>query len=159
METDKKETIRLLMEAIKRLQHGMHQNLYRSISPKLKVSHLFVMMRLQHSAQGGIDGIRVSEIATLMGISVPAVTQVLTGLEKDGYICREMDKNDRRAVRVFLTNEGKQLMELAFRNLVERFGGLIDHLGETDSLRLVSLLDEVHSYFINGDTSTLNEIS
>lgn len=153
METDNKETIKLLMEAFKHLQHGMHQNLYRSISPKLKPSHLFVMMRLKHSARNGVDGIRVSEIAALMGISVPAVTQILTGLEKDGYILREMDKNDRRAVRVFLTPDGTQLMETAFRHLSERFGGLFDYLGEENSLKLVSLLGEVDAYFSGGDAS------
>ncbi len=157
METERQETIRVLMGTFKRLQHGVHQNMYRNMNPKLKPSHVFVMMRLRRSARNGTEGIRVSEIASSMGISVPGVTQILTGLEKDGFIRREMDPSDRRGVRVFLTPEGEKMMEPAFQHLEERFNGLIEHLGVENSRTLASLLVEVEKYFSkdngNGESS------
>lgn len=148
MDTDTSETGRLLMGSFKRLHHILHHTLFRSLSPQLKPSSLFVMMRLKRAAHSGSSGVRVSDIASTMGISTPGITQILTTLEKDGYVRREMDSEDRRAVRVFLTESGENIMAPAFRQLEESFSGMIDHLGAENSRTLASLLDQVEKYFI-----------
>ncbi len=54
----------------------------------------------------------VSELARYSGNNLPAASRVIDRMEKNGLLRREMDKEDRRAVRVFLTTEAEKLSEL-----------------------------------------------
>ena len=147
MRIDKEETALSLMECLKRLYHTLHKNVFRSFVQDLKPSPLFVLIKLLHASNSGTPGIRVSEIAASMGISVSGITQIITALEKDGYIRREMDPEDRRGVLVYLTEEGKTIMEPASHRLEESFLHLIEHLGEENSRMLVKILHDVEQYF------------
>ena len=148
MALDRQETARTLMDSFKRLHHTLHKSVFKTLGKDLKPSPLMVMMHLLRAAkQGNPDGLRVSEIAASMGISVPGVTQIITGLEKEKYVRREMDPEDRRAVLVSLTDTGRRIMKPAFQQIEENFFGLIDRLGEENSRILVKLLIEVEEYF------------
>lgn len=147
MDNDRKETALDLMEIFKRLDHTLHRKVFKIMIEDLKPSHLFVMMKLLHASKKGVYGIRVSEIAACMGVSVSAVTQIITGLEKEGHIRREMDPKDRRAVLVCLTEEGKTIMKPASKKLEENFLNLIAYLGEENSRTLVQQLLKVEHYF------------
>ncbi len=147
MHISKEETALSLMESFKRLHHTFHKNLFKTMTQDLKPSPLFVLIRLLHASKSGSPGIRVSGIAAYMGVSVSAVTQIITGLEKNGYIRREMDPVDRRAVLVCLTESGQTVMEPASHKLKENFFDLIEHLGEENSRTLVELLIKVEDYF------------
>src|SRR5262245_8093496 len=48
------------------------------------------------------------EIAAAVGVEGPTLTHQLDGLDKAGLIKRERDPNDRRAVRVELTDAGDE---------------------------------------------------
>jgi Transcriptional regulators len=156
METDAEENATQLIGVFRRLQRLMHIEMFRNIQSGQKPSQLFVLMRLKKSLRKGEDGMRVSVLASGMGISVPAVTQIVSNLEKDGYVKREMDPADRRAVLVHLTPSGEQMMEPAQRRLETAFGGLIDHLGTEKTETLVELLLETENYFtdVTGDMSS-----
>lgn len=52
-------------------------------------------------------GINLVELADLLGVSAPAVTQVLATLEKSGLIVRKPDPKDGRVKNIFLSSEGK----------------------------------------------------
>ena len=47
-----------------------------------KPGHFFIFMKLKKDAMGENKGLRVSDIASSLGVSVPAVTQILGELEK-----------------------------------------------------------------------------
>jgi len=55
------------------------------------------------------DGRKQQELADIIGIDKAAVTRALSRLEESGYIRRKEDKEDRRAMRVYLTARGKKL--------------------------------------------------
>lgn len=44
-------------------------------------------------------------------MSAPAVTKVVSGLERSGLVRRERDPSDARLVRVWLTDAGRALRE------------------------------------------------
>ena len=54
------------------------------------------------------DGLSNSEISELLDIKPSSVTAQVKQLEKDGYVERIVDDNDRRINRVFLTEKGKK---------------------------------------------------
>ncbi|MBX2964925.1 MAG: MarR family transcriptional regulator [Cyclobacteriaceae bacterium] len=53
-------------------------------------------------------GTPATKIAPLMGLEPRSLTRLLKTLEEQGAIYREVDKNDKRSVRIFLTEEGKK---------------------------------------------------
>jgi DNA-binding MarR family transcriptional regulator len=52
-------------------------------------------------------GTPATKIAPLMGLEPRSLTRLLKTLEERGAIYRQVDKNDKRSVRIFLTPEGK----------------------------------------------------
>jgi len=155
MSIDRRDTARVLMETFKKLAHVMRKSFFRSISNAQKPSSIFVMLRLLRANRAGLPGLRVNEIATDMGITVPAVTQLVTGLEKSGHVRRDMDPEDRRAVRVSITDTGARMFEPAFRQLEDLFSELIEYLGDEDATHLVRLLLKTEEYFC--EKSGINE--
>ena len=53
----------------------------------------------------GTKGIYVSELASQLKVSSPAVSRTLRSLETKGYIERSADKNDRRSTLIRLTEK------------------------------------------------------
>lgn len=145
---EENDLARELMSGFKRLHHILHQDMHRSLETKLSVSSLFVLMRLHRAIRKGIDSLRVSELADYLGVSGSAVTQIITALEKDRLIRREMDPEDRRAIRVFLTKEGETVLSPAMRRIESHFTGLIGHLGEKDATQFLGYLGETERFFI-----------
>lgn len=59
------------------------------------------------------EGTPATKIAPLMGLEARSLTRILKTLEEAKMIYREADKNDRRLVKIFLTEEGKKKKEKA----------------------------------------------
>lgn len=57
------------------------------------------------------DGVTSADLAARTGVSAPAVTKVVGGLERAGLVHRERDASDARLVRVWLTEAGRALRE------------------------------------------------
>ena len=55
--------------------------------------------------------VTVAEIAQEMCVSVPAISRTLRSLQQKGFITREVDENDRRSVRVTVTQDGQRLLD------------------------------------------------
>ena len=53
---------------------------------------------------------RAGQLAQRAKISPSTITEVVEGLQSDGLVRREADPNDRRAVRVALTTEGRRFL-------------------------------------------------
>ena len=78
-----------------------------------------------------------SELATRLGISKPAVTQLLARLERKGLIRRWTLSTDRRKVSVRLTRAGLELYE----NRREAYHELLDRLELSEESELLSRLN------------------
>ena len=75
------------------------------------------------------------------------MTQQIKSLETHGFVERNIDKEDRRAVRVTLTDSGLCVVQVASENYLASVNGLVEYLGEEDSKRLADLLQRVFFYF------------
>ncbi|WP_233498264.1 MarR family winged helix-turn-helix transcriptional regulator [Meiothermus sp. QL-1] len=58
---------------------------------------------------GGMD--QPSALAFIMDASPPGISQLLAGLEERGLLRRELDPENKRKVRILLTQEGEELLE------------------------------------------------
>lgn len=58
------------------------------------------------------DGLYQTQIANILGKDRPNITRMIDVLETNGYIRREKDENNRRILKVFLTDKGKKKAEI-----------------------------------------------
>jgi MarR family transcriptional regulator, transcriptional regulator for hemolysin len=54
------------------------------------------------------DGLSQKEIADKLGLEGPTIIPIIDKLEKDGFVKRIVDKNDRRNNRICLTEKNNQ---------------------------------------------------
>ena len=58
-------------------------------------------------------GTRATKIAPLMGMEATSLSRILKSMEEQGFIYRQPDPEDGRAVRIFLTEKGRKDQEEA----------------------------------------------
>jgi len=97
--------------------------------------------------QSNHPGMKVSEISALLRVKSPTITPVIRGLEDEGLVKRTMDPEDRRAVRITITEAGREIIRAAHEERMEIFNRLVKHLGEEDSTQLAELLTKVYTFF------------
>ncbi|WP_175074313.1 MarR family winged helix-turn-helix transcriptional regulator [Terribacillus sp. AE2B 122] len=55
------------------------------------------------------DGITQMQLCEHLKCEPPTVTNMVKSLEQNGFIYRKRDENDARVMRIYLTDEGKEL--------------------------------------------------
>ncbi|MGG4342582.1 MarR family winged helix-turn-helix transcriptional regulator [Paenibacillus lautus] len=105
-----------------------------------------VLMGLKHHIVPDGPGMKVSEISSMMNVTSPTITQFINALESKGLVERVMDVQDRRAVRVQLTEEGNRVVQETYQNVRNNFNELVEFLGEEDSVKLTELLTKVYHF-------------
>lgn len=92
---------------------------------------------------GGEDGVAPSELADEGGVTRATVTGLLDGLEKDGLVERIKHPDDRRMLRVHLTEKGRQLVVATLPAHFGRMAALLGELNEQELQQLMGLMDKV----------------
>ena len=59
------------------------------------------------------DGLYQTQIANILGKDRPNITRMIDVLETNNFIRREKDENNRRILKVYLTDKGYKQIELA----------------------------------------------
>jgi len=84
----------------------------------------------------------VGEIAELELVSPPAISRILNGMEKNGFVARERMEQDRRFVRVVATPKGRRLVDGARGRRLVRMASRLEALGE-DELTTLQAATEI----------------
>lgn len=92
-----------LMRSVESLNNRLNRHLYEA---DLTVSQFGVLEVLHHL--GPLNQRAIGEKLLKSGGNI---TMVIDNLEKSGYVKRERDPNDRRAVLIHLTDSGKSFIE------------------------------------------------
>lgn len=82
----------------------------------------------------------VSELAEAAGVAAPTATRLVDGLERASLLCRERSTTDRRAVRVSLTDEGREQVRRRQRQLTRRRRALYERLDPAERAQSERLL-------------------
>jgi DNA-binding MarR family transcriptional regulator len=94
---------------------------------KLSLVHLNVMMTLD--ADGALP---MGALAEAMDVSQASVTGIVDRMEQRGLVERQRDDEDRRVVRVALTDEGRQLIGTLAAQRREHMAQLLEDLTEDE---------------------------
>jgi DNA-binding MarR family transcriptional regulator len=86
------------------------------------------------------QGSRIGDLAHGLAVSYPAATKLVDRLEKKGWAVREDSKEDRRVVRIMLTEQGLGLHE---RLQAERAAQIGEILASLPARRRVNLVEDL----------------
>jgi DNA-binding MarR family transcriptional regulator len=93
----------------------------------VRPSYLGVLMSLWQE-----DGLKVVELGRRAGLEPSTMTGLLDRMERDGLVARTPDPDDRRAQRVRLSDEGRQMDSVVNRIVDEALEQLLHGLGEPE---------------------------
>jgi DNA-binding MarR family transcriptional regulator len=123
-----------LHRLLRTLRHAVRNN-------SLQPTQILVLSQLV-----GYGPMRVGELATRVPCSQPTATVAVSSLESTGYVRREPDPADGRAIRVVVTEQGRELLLSFAHNEAEELATRLDLLDppEREDLgRLAILLNKL----------------
>jgi DNA-binding MarR family transcriptional regulator len=128
---------RLHSAAIHLLRHVRRQDPASGLSaPRLSALSVIVF--------GG--PVTISDLAQAEQVQLPTISRLITSLEHEGLVQREVDPTDRRVVRVRATPEGKRVLDEGRERRIRDLGEQLLHLpaGELETLhRAADILERV----------------
>lgn len=83
---------------------------------------------------------RITELAHAEAASQPGMTQLVTRMEREGWVRRTPCADDRRAVTVTVTPEGADLMARRRAERTDAVGALVDGLAPADRAAIAAAL-------------------
>lgn len=111
-----------------------------------KRSEIMVLFCINKSADGEM---KVSEISRYLHVKAPTVTQLINELESKGQVERITRSTDRRSVWIRLTDEGKRVLAEVDKEIQAKYNGLIDYLGEQETIVFIETLKRMQEYFLH----------
>lgn len=90
------------------------------------------------------EGTTVSQVAALLGLKSTSLSRMLSQLEQMGLIYRESNQGDKRSVKVYLTEQGREKRRMA-RAVVKEFNNYLNtHISDKDKNYLINLLKKLN---------------
>jgi DNA-binding MarR family transcriptional regulator len=119
--------------------HGHHGAMKGGLG--LNVPEFVLLKKLKlREEKGESGGALLSEMCEHLSVSKAAVSQMLGGLEKRGFITRETDPENRRTIIVRPTAKGFEVIERFEYGFDARIGTLIERFGEDDTREIIRLI-------------------
>lgn len=88
-------------------------------------------------------GMKVSNLAECIKMSMPQLSRQFRAMEDKGYIVRNVNSDDRRSVYVAITTEGSLKRKIAFEECKEYMKNVTAKMGKNKVEELVYLMGEL----------------
>ena len=90
------------------------------------------------------EGTAVSQLASLLGVKSTSLSRMLANMEKLGLVYRQTDPSDKRSVKVFLTDSGKEKRQFA-KKVVRKFNEYLNsNICEEERIQLIDSLKKIN---------------
>ena len=87
----------------------------------------------------------MSELAEEMNISLPSATSLVDRLVKSGWVERQADPDDRRIIRLAITDEGRKVCMAMKAERMRTYKFLLDAMPEEDLRSLQRIFTNLHT--------------
>ena len=105
---------------------------------QLAASQWLVLHQVGHQ-----NGIGLKELASSLGITSSAATQIVDGLVKKGLLLRQPSEEDRRALRLSLPEESRKRIDIMMEHRLSRMVDIFGVLDDAEFQMLLDLLNKV----------------
>ena len=90
------------------------------------------------------EGTAVSQIASLLGVKSTSLSRMLNNMEGLGLIYRKVSPDDKRSVKIYLTDFGKEQRKKA-KEVVRKFNEYLNiHLEQKERQQLIAALQKIN---------------
>ncbi len=96
-----------------------------------------------HHSEGSIYGMTPAELADQSNVTRATMTGLIDTLERDGFVKRAADKDDRRMMRVALTRKAEKFLEQLLPGHFQRMAAIMEPLSQAERKTLVHLLNKI----------------
>jgi len=90
-----------------------------------------------------LKNIKLSDIATRLKVTLPAVTHKVQTLEHAGLIKKEKDTKDKRITFVKLTDKGQTYVLSSKKTYYQPLKQILESIGKEDTLHLIRILEKI----------------
>jgi len=90
-----------------------------------------------------IDGTLIRELSIYAVVEVSTLSRALDSLERDGLVQRVADKDDSRAVRIHLTQKGRETHDQLWPHLAQAYQQMFHGISETEQRAFVATLQTI----------------
>ena len=97
------------------------------------------LLGLLHRKEGRSN----AELADLLFVTRPSVSALLERLERGGFIRREVSQEDRRGIRIWLEDRGRQALASLRRELLDYGLELFEHMPDEELSEATATLNHV----------------
>lgn len=87
-----------------------------------------------------IDGILIRELAVYAVVLQSTLSRALDSLARDGFVRRETDENDSRAIRVFITDAGREAYERLWPHMSSAYDAMFVGIKDDEKRAFVGTL-------------------
>ena len=94
------------------------------------------------------DGITMGELCDHLFLTSATVTALVDRLEERGFLLRDRDKEDRRVIRLRITQEGKDVLEESLKTRRELFATYLEGLDAGEREQLKELLEKLFANIV-----------
>lgn len=85
--------------------HLMFRNIFKDLlrPDKTPVSEFEILLLVEEN-----EGLKVGDLSEIMSITRPNLTPLVESLANNGFIARRKDESDKRVIRLYITEKGKE---------------------------------------------------
>ena len=93
---------------------------------------------------GSNESLNNTQISKRMNLSPSRLTRIIDGLVQKGFMLREIDKTDRRNMRVFLSKRGKTLTHKLAKAFVDIHSEILQDIDAPQHKSLIVAMDNLN---------------
>ena len=129
------EVMPLVMQDLRLIMRGQS-------APELRVPELRTLAYLSHN-----PGSNLTDLAEYIGVSLPSMSKLVDALSSRGHLERATDTDDRRRVRLRLTEDGYALLSAAREAVKAAFARKLTRLAPREIESVTAALRLLHRLF------------
>ena len=134
---------RELLDVMPLVMQDLRRTMRSQSAPDLRVPELRSLAFLRHN-----PGSNLTDLAEYIGVSLPSMSKLVDTLTYRGYIERAPDAQDRRRVRLGLTEAGLGILATAREAVKASFVAKLARLGPQDVETVTTSMKLLHSLFV-----------
>lgn len=94
------------------------------------------------------DGQTPGFLAKQLGVKPPTITKTISRLQEQGFVTKRGSEKDQRQLHIFLTKDGKKVVELIEKAIADTEKDALAVLNEEEHLMLIHLLTRIKASLI-----------
>ena len=136
----KPDTTSELIEVMFNISRVMKEQMsFKNNLMELSVLQIQTLIYLNNTEKNSMG-----DIAAYLQIELPSATSLVNKLSRQKLIQRKSDKDDKRFVRITITEKGKSLLDQAIKERKGKLQNILSHLSGDEKSELLKLLSTLY---------------